>query len=95
MVDVIGFENLARAASGGEPAQQDDYGRLWRLGPLLDDEEYVAVEVVNSTPEPDGSFRHYFLRVPRHEDGACRRRMVVRAERPRLRPGGAELMVPG
>ena len=64
MVDVLGFESLARAASGGEPAQQDDYGRLWRLGPLLDDEEYVAVEVVNSTPEPDGSFRRYFLRVP-------------------------------
>ena len=63
MVDVLGFENLVRAA-GGEPAQQDDYGRLWRLGPLLDDEDYVTVEVVNSTPEPDGSFRHYFLRVP-------------------------------
>lgn len=62
----IGFENLAREASGGQPAQQDDYGRLWRLGRLLDEEEYVAVEVVNSTPEPDGSFRRYFLRVPPH-----------------------------
>jgi hypothetical protein len=64
LVDLIGLETLVRSASGGEPAQQDDYGRLWRLGPLLDDEEYVAVEVVNSTPELDGTLRHYFLRVP-------------------------------
>src|SRR5262249_24521819 len=39
-------------------------GRLWRLGQLLDEEEYVVVEVINATAEPDGSFRHYFLRVP-------------------------------
>jgi hypothetical protein len=64
LIDVIGFENLVQAATGGVPAQQDDYGRLWRLGNLLDEEEYVAVEVANSTAEPDGSFRHYFLRVP-------------------------------
>jgi hypothetical protein len=64
LIEVIGFETLALAASGARPAQQDDYGRLWRLGNLLDDEEYVAVEVTNSTPEPDGSFRRYFLRVP-------------------------------
>lgn len=64
LVEAVGFEALARAAGGGEPAQQDDYGRLWRLGRLLDDEELVTVEVVNSTPEPDGSYRHYFLRVP-------------------------------
>jgi hypothetical protein len=64
LIDVIGFENLVQAATGGVPSQQDDYGRLWRLGNLLDDEEYVAVEVVNSTPDPDGSSRRYFLRVP-------------------------------
>jgi Domain of unknown function (DUF6745) len=64
LVEMIGFERLARSVGDGVPVQQDDYGRLLRLGPLLDDEEYVAVEVVNSTPEPDGSFRRYFLRVP-------------------------------
>src|SRR5262249_45904307 len=64
LVDAIGFHNLLEAATGGRPSQQDDFGRLWRLGHLMDDEEYVTVEVVNSTPEPDGSFRHYFLRVP-------------------------------
>lgn len=30
----------------------------------FNDEPFQMVEVVNSTPEPDGSFKHYFLRVP-------------------------------
>ena len=64
IVEVVGFERLPASPVGSRPVRQDDYGRLWRLGPLLDDEEYVVVEVVNSTPEPDGSFRRYFLRVP-------------------------------
>ena len=37
--------------------------RLLRV-PMLGDEPYVGIEVVNSTPEPDGTHRHYFLRVP-------------------------------
>lgn len=31
---------------------------------LPGDEPYVAVQVINSTPEPDGSHRSYLLRVP-------------------------------
>ena len=30
----------------------------------LDGERAQVVEVVNATPEPDGSYRRYFLRVP-------------------------------
>jgi hypothetical protein len=41
----------------------DEYGKLWRLD-QRDDEAIVMVEVVNSTAEPDGSFRDYWLRVP-------------------------------
>lgn len=37
--------------------------RLLRI-PLAGDEPYVAVEVTNSTPEPDGSNKRYILRVP-------------------------------
>ncbi len=37
--------------------------RLLRV-PLFGDEAYVGVEVINSTPEPDGSHRRYILRVP-------------------------------
>jgi hypothetical protein len=36
---------------------------LWRL-PMERDEDLVMVEVVNSTAEPDGTFRVYWLRVP-------------------------------
>lgn len=36
---------------------------LWRIGPA-DDEDVAMVEVVDSTPEPDGAHRTYWLRVP-------------------------------
>ncbi|WP_227983920.1 DUF6745 domain-containing protein [Nocardia spumae] len=51
------------AESGAEPVHRDDAGILWRI-PLPDDEDVVMVEVVNSTPEPDGTHRTYWLRVP-------------------------------
>jgi hypothetical protein len=44
----------------------DDLGhaqKLWRCV-VPGDEDLVMVEVVNSTPELDGSFKTYFLRVP-------------------------------
>ncbi|MBA3333955.1 MAG: hypothetical protein H0U30_08190 [Actinobacteria bacterium] len=59
----IGIESFMRAL-GGTVVQEDDYGRLWRTEREIDGEPFVAVEVVNSTPEPDGSFKRYFLRVP-------------------------------
>jgi hypothetical protein len=49
--------------SGARKIHADDYGTLWRAD-LQDDEPLVVVEVLNSTPEPDGPFRDYFLRVP-------------------------------
>jgi hypothetical protein len=41
----------------------DDFGTLFRKD-IPGDEPLVMVKVVNSTPEPDGSFKDYFLRVP-------------------------------
>ena len=41
----------------------DETGVLWRVD-LPNDEPLVMVEVLNSTPEPDGTRRTYFLRVP-------------------------------
>ena len=43
---------------------QDDYGKLWSTQIQLDGERAQVVEVVNATPESDGSYRRYFLRVP-------------------------------
>ena len=42
---------------------RDDYGTLYRRD-VPGDEPLSMVKVVNATPEPDGSFKDYFLRVP-------------------------------
>lgn len=42
---------------------EDATGKLWRVE-LEDDEPLVMVGCINSTAEPDGSFREYYLRVP-------------------------------
>lgn len=41
----------------------DNFGVLYREV-ILGDEPLVVVQVKNATPEPDGSFKSYFLRVP-------------------------------
>lgn len=51
--------------SGAKPVQEDEAGRLWQVF-LERDEPICMVEVVNSTAEPDGTFRTYWLRVPPH-----------------------------
>jgi hypothetical protein len=43
--------------------QKDRYGELFRKA-VPDDEPVTMVRVVNSTPEPDGVNKIYFLRVP-------------------------------
>jgi hypothetical protein len=45
------------------PIQEDEWGTLFRRQ-LPDDEALVLLRVVNSTPEPDGTYKEYFLRVP-------------------------------
>lgn len=49
--------------SGARPLHRDATGTLWRID-LAGDEPVVMVEVLNSTPEPDGTHRTYWLRVP-------------------------------
>ncbi|MEU5974620.1 DUF6745 domain-containing protein [Streptomyces sp. NPDC047315] len=62
MLEYYGYERYL-AESGAEPLQKDEAGTLWRIA-LRDDEDVVMVEVLNSTAEPDGTFRTYWLRVP-------------------------------
>ncbi|MEO3871703.1 DUF6745 domain-containing protein [Nonomuraea sp. B12E4] len=62
MLEHFGLDRYL-AASGARPVHADETGKLWRVE-LPDDEPLVMVEVVNSTPEPDGTRRTYFLRVP-------------------------------
>jgi hypothetical protein len=51
------------ADSGAVEIHRDDYGIL-RGKDVPNDEPIVMVEVVNATPEPDGSMKNYMLRVP-------------------------------
>ncbi|MEV0247624.1 DUF6745 domain-containing protein [Nocardia sp. NPDC050712] len=62
MLEYFGYDRYL-AESAAEPVHRDETGILWRI-PLPDDEDVVMVEVVNSTAEPDGSFKTYWLRVP-------------------------------
>jgi hypothetical protein len=71
LVERFGEERLVREG-GAELLDSDVVGRLWRRridaeptrwGPRRE-EPVVMVEVLNSTPEPDGTRRTYFLRVP-------------------------------
>jgi len=62
MLDKFGWDRYL-VESGAKAIHQDNYGTLYRAE-LPDDEPLVMVKVTNSTPEPDGSFKDYFLRVP-------------------------------
>ncbi|MFD3521613.1 DUF6745 domain-containing protein [Streptomyces sp. NPDC058653] len=62
MLEHYGYDRYL-SESGAEPINKDEAGILWRIA-LEGDEDVVMVEVVNSTPEPDGTSRTYWLRVP-------------------------------
>jgi hypothetical protein len=49
--------------AGAVVIHEDRTGKLWYLDSPVN-EQLVVVEVVNSTAEPDGTFKTYFLRVP-------------------------------
>ncbi|KAB1145090.1 hypothetical protein F7R91_20480 [Streptomyces luteolifulvus] len=62
MLEYYGYDRYL-ADSGARPVHRDETGTLWRID-LVGDEPVVMVEVLNSTPEPDGTQRTYWLRVP-------------------------------
>jgi hypothetical protein len=62
LTERYGLDRYLRDA-GATRVGTDETGVLWRL-PIDGDEPLVMVEVTNSTPEPDGSGRRYWLRVP-------------------------------
>ncbi len=62
MLEIYGEERYVRD-SGIEAVHEDATGILYRKE-FSNDEALVMVKVINSSPEPDGTFKHYFLRVP-------------------------------
>jgi hypothetical protein len=67
MVERMGWERLV-SEGGAQKVHADATGVLWELHPPRRspwrEQPAKIVEVVNSTPEPDGTRRHYFIRVP-------------------------------
>jgi hypothetical protein len=62
MLEHFGYDRYLRECKAAK-VHSDECGVLWRVS-MAGDEPLVMVEVVNSTPEPDGTRRTYFLRVP-------------------------------
>lgn len=62
LIEVYGVEQYLKDAEAVK-IDQDSCGVLYRKDFLLD-EPLKMVKVLNSTPEPDGSQRYYYLRVP-------------------------------
>lgn len=68
MIDLYGME--AYITDSG--AEEIDRGTVSQSGSLVklyrkeqdDDETIITAKVINSTPEPDGTIKNYFLRVP-------------------------------
>jgi hypothetical protein len=50
--------------SDAEVLDESEYGVLYYKPQGRREEPLVMVKVRNSTPEPDGTFKHYYLRVP-------------------------------
>lgn len=64
MIDRYGAQNLFERVTS-KVIHEDETGKLRRIDVPDDPEEpIVVVEVLNSTPEPDGSIKTYYLRVP-------------------------------
>jgi hypothetical protein len=62
MIERYGSDRYLIDSGAGE-IHRDDFGILYRKE-IAGDEALVMVKVINSTAEPDGSFKDYFLRVP-------------------------------
>ncbi len=62
MIDIMTPQRYI-AASDAVCISRDDTGSLW-VKTWQHWDSWAAVEVVNGSPEPDGSYRHYVLQVP-------------------------------
>jgi hypothetical protein len=62
LIERIGTERYIEI-SGAREVHRDDWGVLY-VASRKGESDYAAVRVVNSSPEPDGSYREFWLRVP-------------------------------
>ena len=65
MIEVMTPERYV-AKGGAVRVAEDETGVLWRKTWWATIDTWAAVEVINGTPEPDGTRKRYFLQVPGH-----------------------------
>lgn len=63
MIDQFGADRLLSDSSAKVLDEDPEWGTLFSLD-MVDDEPLVMVKVINSSPEPDGSYRDFYIRVP-------------------------------
>ncbi len=63
MIEIYGYEAYVRDTKAKVIAK-DDFGSLLRIEQGFRVEPLVLLRVKNSTPEPDGTIKYYYLRVP-------------------------------
>jgi len=68
MIERYGAERYLRDGRAVK-LDESEFGVLWAKS-QLGAEDLVMVEVINHTPEPDGTRKHYFLPVPPHTRSA-------------------------
>ncbi len=70
LIALYGEERFIKDANGHVVSHGKNGAKLWTCefrphdNAEFNDEPFQMVEVINSTPEPSGEFKHYFLRVP-------------------------------
>jgi hypothetical protein len=68
LIDIYGIEKFLKDSEAVKIAE-DSSGALYRKD-MIGDEPLLFVRVKNSTPEADGTYKFYFLRVPPHVTSA-------------------------
>lgn len=63
-IDRIGFQTFINNGTATVLDEHPEFGTLYQLPGETPSEPMILLKVVNSTPEPDGTFADYYLRVP-------------------------------
>jgi hypothetical protein len=68
--DRIGFQKMVKSGFATLIDSDPEFGELYELPGETPSEPMKMLKVVNSTPEPDGTFADYWLRVPPDQTSA-------------------------
>jgi len=85
MIEIYGHEKFL-LDSNSVLIHQDDFGKLYQKE-LPGDEPLMMVEVVNSTPEKDGTYKNYYIRVDPNAYGGLKTAMAAVASTWRHKDG--------